>query len=349
MSRWMHEMMPVRHALGCGRVALRILAIIVTMCTIMAAGPPAAFAATARSTISWGYGQDAIVPITGTTTGGSYTLGPLNVRIIDVPTGINVTTPAQQFRYAFNNTDTLGPLTRSRASGPLSNTTTVTAQADMTIGPKPNGFVIGTPIPYSLTLTAKSNTDPFSPDGYATASGKDPQFIDTAGVFGGTLSIGPGSSVFGTRPGIDIADATFELTAFGLSDPIASLDIASGNGHVNATVHFNSDPRLSFFEPGVLDSMNQPIPITDTAVKNILESDPYLGTADGTLTTLDLFTYRYDMSGVTLTADAALGSAGVASAFSPGAPVPEPGTYAMMLAGLALLGSVARRGIQETA
>jgi hypothetical protein len=307
----------------CSRWMLRLLVLLVGL--LYAANPTCA-AFVARSTISWGVGQDDIVTKTGTTTGGAYKLGSLRVQIIGVPVGIDVTTPAKEFTYKFNNTDTLGPLTRSGDSGPLSNTTTVTAQADMTIGPKPANFVVGTPIPYSLKLTAKSNTDWFSPDGYATAKGGDPQFISSPGVFGGMFSIGPGSSVFGTRPGTDLAEATFQLTAFGLSDPLATLDITSGDGHVNAAVHFNSDPRLSFFAPGVLDPLTGlPIPITETKVASILDSDPYLGTAGGTLSALNLFTFRYDLSGATLTSDAALGSSGEADAFSPGAILaPEP-------------------------
>lgn len=299
---------------------------------------PALLGETAQSTISWGSGQDDIVPATGTTTGGQYKLGPLQVQIVTTPGGVNVKTPEKQFTYKFDNTDTLGPLTRSRAAGPLSNTTTVTAQADMTIGKKPANFKVGTPVPYSLKLTAKSNTDLFSPDGYATATGDDPQIIDAAGIFSGMLSIGPGSSVFGTRPGVDLAAASFNLTAFDLLEPLASVDLSSGKDHVTAAVHFNLDPRLSFFRPGELDpSTKQPIPITELEVAKMLESDPYLGTSDGTLSTLNLFTYRYDLTGATLTPDAALGSFAASSAFSPQAQVPEPASGSLLLVGLAAM------------
>ena len=106
-----------------------------------------------------------------------------------MPGGINVKTPEKQFTYQFDTTNTLEPLTRSKDSGPLSNTTTVTAQADMTIGKKAPNHKEGTPVPYTLKLTAKSDTGLFSPNGYATATGADPQFIDTAGVFGGMLLV----------------------------------------------------------------------------------------------------------------------------------------------------------------
>ncbi len=308
-----------------------------------------ALGATAKSTFSWGVGKDDIVTTTGTTTGGPYKLGPLRVQIIKAVGGIDVTTPAKEFTYKFNTTDTLGPLTRSADNGPLSGTTTVTAQADMTIGAKPAGFVAGvTAIPYTLVLTAKSDTGIFSPDGIATATGGDPQFITSPGVFGGTPSIGPGSEAFGTRPGIDLAEGTFDLTAFDLTDPIATLDLTSGDGHVHADVHFNPDPRLSYFKPFALDPMTMmPIPITETQVKNMLESDPYLGTVDGTLSTLNLFTYRYDLSGFTgpLPEDAAFGSVGVSTAFSPGAtPVPEPS--ALLLLGCGFAGLAAIRALR---
>jgi hypothetical protein len=306
------------------------LRLLVPLAALLYAASPACAAFVAQSTISWGVGQDDIVTKTGTTTGGSYKLGSLRVQIIDAPAGIDVTTPAKEFTYKFNNTDTLGPLTRAKASEPFGSTTTVTAQADMTIVPKPANYKAGTPIPYTLTLTAKSDTGWFSPTGYATARGGDPQYISSPGVFGGMLSLGPGSSVFGTRPGIDRSEATFQLTAFGLSDPIATLDITSGNGHVNADVHFNNDPRLSFFRPGVLDPLTDlPIPISDTQVTSMLDSNPYLGTQGGTLSALNLFTFRYDLTGATLTPDAALGSSGEADAFSPSA-VPEPASLTLL-------------------
>jgi hypothetical protein len=309
----------------------------VPLLALLFAANPVRAGFVAQSTISWGYGQDDIVPITGTTTGGQYTLGDLKVQIVDAPGGFTVTTPAKEFTYKFNNTDTLGPLTRSKTAEPFGGTTTVTARADMAIGPKPANFKAGTPIPYLLTLTAKSNTALFSPMGYATAKGGDPQFISSPGVFGGTLSIGAGSSVFGARPGEDLAEATYQLTAFGLADPLATLDITSGNGHVHAAVHFNHDSRLSFYIPGTLDPRTgQPIRITDTYVENLLESDPYLGTEGGTRSALNLFTYRYELSGATLTPDAALGSSGESSAFSP-SPVPEPATLTLVGVGTCCL------------
>jgi hypothetical protein len=105
---------------------------------------------------------------------------------------------------------------------------------------------------------------------------------------------------------------------------------------VTAAVQFNLDPRLSFFRPGELDpSTKLPIPITADEVEKMLESDPYLGTSDGTLSMLNLFTYRYDLSGATLTPDAALGSFAASSAFSPQAQVPEPASGSLLLVGLA--------------
>ena len=62
---------------------------------------------------------------------------------------------------------------------------TCTATSTMNVGPKAGGAY-----PWTLTLTATSNTNPFRLEGYATARGNDQQYVQLPGLFASMVSLG---------------------------------------------------------------------------------------------------------------------------------------------------------------
>jgi hypothetical protein len=146
----------------------------------------------------------------------------------------------------------------------------------------------------------------------ATARGADPQMMLDNAVIGQFVGLDVGSSLFEPRPEVDEAYSRSAITAFGIAGPLATIDIASVRGLVEATVNFNADPRLRFLNSATL------APITASEVEAILESSPMLGTDAGLDARLDLFKYEYDLTTTPLPPGGAFfGTDAISHAFSP--------------------------------
>ncbi len=286
----------------------------------------------ARSRVNWlGFGVDNVpVPITGRTRGGTYTLGKNEIRFIDVPNGAYYSTGPVNRDYAADAGTSNGlPLTRSYTIPGVFPPPTTTCKADstMTVGAKAGAFY-----PWRLDLEARSDTDPFSADGYATARGKDPQLIDQTGVFSGSFSLAAGSSLFGSRPGTDLATSDLQITAPNLgSTPMVSIDLSAGKNHqINATVKFADDSHLRFYVPGTTTL------VTEQEVETTLRNLSGFNTLAGTTGNVNLFTFVDDLTGLSLPSDAAFGASAEVFANSTG--VPEPSALTVGLGMLSLVG-----------
>lgn len=262
---------------------------------------------------------------------GTYTLGT-NIATVTA----TVTKPAVTVKYADGNTNN----TATTSGGSL-GTTTATGYSFMDV----KNLDANGSYPYDMFVQAIVSIGGFGftgPGGSASASGIDPQYIISPGVVVGSLTLGPESSLYEARPEVDFALATFQITAPLLTDPLAALLIESIGGNIKATVSFASSSRLTFFNTLTLS------PITSSDVEDLLEGASGLGTPDGLTSTLNLFSYRYDLTGLSLSADAAIGSEAHSYASSPGS-VPEPGTLTLAAIGLVSFGGVAWRKRRQAA
>jgi hypothetical protein len=201
-----------------------------------------------------------------------------------------------------------------------------TGRSDLNIGPKNrNGLY-----PFALKVKATTDVGLLTPAASSFATGSDPQFVLSKGLFGATLSLDPGSSIFASRPGVDKASAFFELTAPTLSQPLASITLEAVAGQVTASVNFAADPRLEFFVPGTTT------PVSASQVESLLDGNSALGSVTGLTNSLALFQYEFDLSNTSLPPDAAFGSTATDSSFSPGgSSVPEPPGFVLFVLGMA--------------
>lgn len=240
---------------------------------------------------------------------------------------------------AGNNTDTDGPLgpfpyragTFTLAKTILGGSAEATTESKLIIDPmNDNGS-----FDYELFLTAKAITsgffdvDPAS----ARAKGRDPQFVDQPGIFSAALVLGSGSSIFefedaengsATARARFVASGPSPVGIYGdVNVDLYSIELGFRNGKVVPNVTFSDLPGLTFTRLGE--------PITEQEVETLLQSAKGLGTQDGLLSSLDLFTYEYDLTNAIFTSGSAFGSRGNNLARV----IPAPGVLALLgLAGL---------------
>jgi hypothetical protein len=304
--------------------------------------------AQSRMVAAWGIDADPVVK-TGTVNGeGRFTLGANNAAVYATPNSRSDPKPKATYAYQ-PRTETLRSYVRWDGGSPLARNRTVEAFSKMVVGemdPVTKMF------PWTLTLTATSSGGFGSPGGDSTAKGGDPQYVDTPGMFGDTFALGPGSSLFESRPGIEHAWANFKLTAPSIDPNVPSIDLAVIDLSI---VSDPSDPRYGMLDaevelayvPGRLEfyeydsDPNSPlVPIDAAGIEALLEGSSSLATLTGLSTELRLFTYAYDLTGLTLHPEAAFGSEG--ECYATGTGIPEPGSLALLSLGV-VLGSFRRR------
>jgi hypothetical protein len=264
----------------------------------------------------------ALVPDSGTTAGGTYSLAFL---------------PGNQVFFAgVLDPPRVGPLARTYQQGNgeqdtgirshtgfFGSTTKARADSKMTVLPP-------TSAGFSWTLALDASVDLSSlvaTRGEAVATGSDPQFVQTPGVFANIISLGPGSSVFTDEPDFGSADASFSITAPLLVGDLADIELSSGPSGLEAIVSFATDPRLTIIDPST------GLPITAAEVAARLRASA-LGTEGGLTSPLPLFEYIYDLTGAQLPADASFGAVAENNASAGTAGVPEPSTFTLLAVGI---------------
>ena len=168
----------------------------------------------------------------------------------------------------------------------------------------------------------------FFPSGSASASASDPQYLAGPGIVSEDIGLDVGSAIYAARPGLDSAGTFFSISAPLLADPLATISLVSVSGHVEATVFFNPSSLVTFFDPTTGEA------VTAADVEALLEGASGLGTADGLSSHLSLFGYAYDLTGVSLSSDAAISTFSKSDAAS-AAYVPEPGSWSLLGLGTA--------------
>ena len=177
---------------------------------------------------------------------------------------------------------------------------------------------------YKFDLFAEAITEAGAPSAEAKAIGKDPQFIDTAGLFTATISLGEGSGLFAVGDS-SVATSGYRFggpTASALNTTFFSIDIGFNSGSIDADVYFADIPGLSFST-------------TANSVESLLEGSSSLNSVAGLNSALELLTFTYNFGNDVLGANAAFRSSGNAVA----ATVPEPSTA--LLVGVGMLAMVA--------
>lgn len=202
----------------------------------------------------------------------------------------------------------------------------------------------GTCPSYTLFLDAKATSTSITHSASAQAVGGDPLFLIGPGYVGQILSLGAGSLMTGDGPAATTGHAHYVYTAFGLSGPLATVDIANNSGSLSALVTFNPDPRLTFVDPMTL------MPITPAMVEAAILGSA-LGSSAGLASDLPLFEYEYDLTSTPIPPGGAFFASdtfGDATA----AAVPEPATWALAalgFLGLALYGVHHRHALTRRA
>jgi hypothetical protein len=232
----------------------------------------------------------------------------------------------------------VGPLTRTYQAGSgeqdtgirtftnfVGSTTKGRADSKMTVGPATSaGFSWNLALDASVDLSSV-----FATRGEAVATGTDPQFVQTPGVFAHTISLGPDSSVFTDEPDFGSADTSFRITAPLLVSDLADIELSTGPSGLEAIVSFATDPRLTVVDPLT------GLPISAADVEARLRASS-LGSVGGLTSPLPLFEYIYDLTGTQLPADASFGAVAESNA-SGGttANIPEPSTLTLLTLGIA--------------
>jgi hypothetical protein len=282
-------------------------------------GAPNVFGAPleARATTLYFFGGTDPLRESGTTRGGTWSLGQNRATVGLTP----------------NIQPAGGPLTGTYAGGgdfvlaeKSEGDTTATARSEISINAPGTADCPGKL--YCYALEAKATTQGglfrFSKPADAVARGKDPQQVLSPGIFGQTISLLPGSSIFESRPEIDEADSILTITAPDLTEALATIHLQAIGGMVDATVTLASDSRLRFFDLMSLSTLDK------DAVESILESSSALRTSTGLSSGLRLFSYEFDLTGATLSSDAAFAAETVNLAASP---ISEPHVLGLMLMG----------------
>jgi hypothetical protein len=275
--------------------------------------PAGAAVYTAKNFTNWaGSSTNHTHVVTGRVGNGTWQLGrnfyTVYVTVgapVNGNSGVPLTGTYLNLANAANNTaaHTLGPATIN--NGPLSSTT-VGADSKITVthaATPPNGIYN-----INMNLHAYSNHNLFRAVGVAKARGTDPLEIVTPGVFAQTLSLGPDSSVWVSPDSVgDESRGYYELRAPGVSGPLARVEVWADHDGIDADVLFGSSSdgaggeRLKFYRAGYAPGQTpSPVPVTPDAVEDILRTSAQLNSESGVSSPLDLFTWVYDMSGMTL-------------------------------------------------
>jgi hypothetical protein len=281
------------------------------------------------SETKWLFNGGTLVPISAKARpGGTYVLGVSTATV----GAVSQSTPEKTAPYAF-------PMATDTNPVQVGGSPTALAGARMdTTGVDAQGW-----FSYTLLLGAATlGVGPFTDNASAIARGGDPQEIETAGVFSAGLGLGAGSRLYASTAGDDDAYAHFELGAYGLDGPLASLDLSMedevGKSSVE-DIHFASDPRLHFYYPGTTTELSDP----ESYVRSLLEGATGLNSADGLNSDLMLFDYSYDLANTPIPAGAAFTSSGANTVTSRGG-IPEPGSLVLVLsAGASLAGITIKR------
>lgn len=274
---------------------------------------------TANASAAWTSDVDGRVQ-TGTTPGGPWTLA---------------TFPGNSVSFSGVVLRRVGPLAGTYATGggtistgPVTfvgdfGTSTGTATSSISVAPATTGFS------YTLSVSANvSLSNIFAPRAAARATGSDPQFVQTPGVFANIISLGPGSSIFTDEADFGAADASFRVTAPLLAGDLADIELDTGPGGLEAAVTFATDPRLRIIDP--LTGM----PLSAADVEARLRASA-LGTMAGLTGPLSLFEYIYDLTGAQLPTDASFGAIAEGNASGgASAVVPEPPDFTLLAFGI---------------
>lgn len=220
---------------------------------------------------------------------------------------------------------TSGPYSAGSIQHPLKTLTAAAGTSStfsaVTVAPTPlsNGAYNYQMSTFAQTNAAPGGLGPF----FAQAKANDPQLITTPAVYGLTYSLLSGTQLLTTASGS--GTAYLDLLAINvLAEPIMSIELTSNNGGaVVPTIFFNSDPRLSFFQPGTST------PVTPGDIAAIINNPAFqadITSGDGLDVGVSFFDVFLDLS-VTLPADAALGATNQSTAM---AAVPEPSTFVLL-------------------
>lgn len=153
-----------------------------------------------------------------------------------------------------------------------------------------------------------------------------------------------------------LAASLMTLQAGGYADPgvtwSGSSSLVTDNGHVSLQPPpIDPDPQPPFYQPPVISvsvhvGANNQIDVWEISLKpGFIPSNYFLGASlSSSSASGDKLDYTYFTSHYSDRQDASNGAAGTWTVSgSPVAPVPEPASYALMLAGLATVGTLARR------
>jgi len=314
---------PMKHSYSLAALALASISLI-------ALRPERAYSqsVTAVASGSWFSDWDAPPAAAGVAAPGATATAGSNLRRVG---GTTVTDPQTSGTYAKGGASE--PFLT--LSGTISSATTSSFAFPVKYNAATNTFN------YRVSAFASVLVTPVSSSAQASATANDPQFVATPGIFGETLGLNQGSQLFSDSSVTSSASMHFEYDGIGiLSSPIASIDISSSEGGpAQATVFFNSDPRLQFFAPGTTT------PITASDVASLLDSSSVqsqLASSGGLASDLELFDFNIDLTGTSLSPDAAFGAMTLGQAEGAGAPIPEPSAYAAAM-GLLALGAAGLR------
>jgi hypothetical protein len=313
----------------CSPLLERALIGVTTAIFLVANAPGYASPLTAKSETSWGFFDWTDNPhLRAESRGGTWTLGKNYAYVLsekkDGPkTG----------RYSLNG-DLLVQLTEG--TGYAVNATATAGSVITIVNTDVHGWTT-----YDFHLKAVTDVDWLSPSASAIAKAEDPQYFSVLGLFGGGLRLLPGSSIFESRPEADMAESALEIflqTNSGLTSLI-SLQLAAVGGAIDAHVVFASDSRLRVYDP------ISGATLTSSMLEQSLRNASGLGSLEGLPSSLSLFQYTFDASGLSLDDQPAMGMAGVNYAYSP---VPEPRNFELLACGAALLAAgLARRRKRE--